>query len=462
MKTKLIEEILDELLKKFGAGKHKPGSGSAAALTCLLSAHLNVTVAEVTLGKNMYSNFHSDCNFIKSHLKDDLIKRLEILFQEDSERFDSVHKLREARDKEQNQANKNSLNSQIQKKLVRCTEIPAEIAEVAAEIADQAISVFDNGAWWVRGDSQVAISNAISAISGCLSIINLNLSFFPLNEWVAEMIIKRDHLKAEYKRLQKANDERLEMMDTFAERNNQLKYKIDQLKGALLYKKYLNNNEIEELARNMLLTMHKYQDVIWKDGRSRSPLETIDATKLLKLLEYDCKDISSCGTNEHNEEIAGIINKDNYTVRLSKQYPKEVRNFTRSHELGHALLHTEVIQHRDRPYYMVCNKHGRVSAEYQADKFASYFLMPKKVMKSIFIRTFGTDSLVLNEETAYAVTNSSLGTLNKKVHNLRDWSRIVASSVMYNSSPIISMTSVFNISVEAMAIRLEELQLIII
>lgn len=48
MGKSLLEETTEELLKKFGAGNHKPGSGSAAAFQGMISAQLLITVINLT------------------------------------------------------------------------------------------------------------------------------------------------------------------------------------------------------------------------------------------------------------------------------------------------------------------------------------------------------------------------------------------------------------------------------
>jgi len=141
-------------------------------------------------------------------------------------------------------------------------------------------------------------------------------------------------------------------------------------------------------------------------------------------------------------------------------YPKEVMNYTMAHELGHALLHTDMINHRERPFDSYSDKVKRPLKEYQADKFASFFLMPKKLVEAIFKEQFGTTLILLNEESAFNLTNSSLLSVKKRVKNLRDWSRMVASCNKIGIMPINSMATIFNVSVEAMAIRLEELGLV--
>lgn len=48
MDIDLLNVTTEKLLEKFGAGNHKPGSGSAAAFQGMLSAKLLVTVISLT------------------------------------------------------------------------------------------------------------------------------------------------------------------------------------------------------------------------------------------------------------------------------------------------------------------------------------------------------------------------------------------------------------------------------
>jgi len=57
---KLIELSTEELLKKFGSGKHKPGSGSAAAFQGMLSAKLIHTVIDLTKSRETYKKWWTE------------------------------------------------------------------------------------------------------------------------------------------------------------------------------------------------------------------------------------------------------------------------------------------------------------------------------------------------------------------------------------------------------------------
>jgi len=66
MEGKLLDLATKKLLIKFGAGNHKPGSGSAAAFQGMLSSHLLHTVITLTLHPDRIENY-------KEH-KEQLIK----------------------------------------------------------------------------------------------------------------------------------------------------------------------------------------------------------------------------------------------------------------------------------------------------------------------------------------------------------------------------------------------------
>ena len=131
-----------------------------------------------------------------------------------------------------------------------------------------------------------------------------------------------------------------------------------------------------------------------------------------------------------------------------------------AHELGHALLHKQITLHRDRPLEGPAPPGSRSPEEGQADKFASYFLMPKDQVRKIFEELFLTDRFVIDDETAFALTQEDAGTLRARYKNLREFTRALASAKAYDRKHFNSISELFGVSVSAMAIRLEELDLV--
>lgn len=130
MDVKLLELSTKELLKKFGSGNHKPGSGSAAALQGMLSAQLISTVIELTNDekrRDKYALALPRLLQIYKDIEDRIYPQLERLFQEDSTQFGKAIELRMARDKEEDSKIKQRLAQQAQRALVPATELPIEM-----------------------------------------------------------------------------------------------------------------------------------------------------------------------------------------------------------------------------------------------------------------------------------------------------------------------------------------------
>jgi Zn-dependent peptidase ImmA (M78 family) len=192
-------------------------------------------------------------------------------------------------------------------------------------------------------------------------------------------------------------------------------------------------------------------------------VDMLDPSVALDLIGYDFDLDETLGQSHINGrllEVAGVIDDSSRRVRISRQFSNDVRVFTAAHELGHALLHEAGGLHRDRPLDgETLSRHG---IEFEADKFATYFLMPEKLVRARFTNFFATDRFVVNEETVFALSRSSLPEFQQKFRTLRDVSRALANAEYYDGRRFISLARQFRVSIGAMAIRLEELGLLAI
>ncbi len=84
MSDDLMALPLRELLEKFAAGKHKPGSGSAAALLGLISAALSRTVIALTIGRPSYVPDQLELQEISREIEVEIQPLLEQAFVQDS------------------------------------------------------------------------------------------------------------------------------------------------------------------------------------------------------------------------------------------------------------------------------------------------------------------------------------------------------------------------------------------
>jgi len=222
-----------------------------------------------------------------------------------------------------------------------------------------------------------------------------------------------------------------------------------------------SHSQIEIQANKLLKELWLKREQMWGWAPS-DPTIVIDPAKGLELLGFSItyeEDLGSYYSDRGNVKIAGVINGKTRSVHVSRQFPQSTLCFTAAHELGHAVLHdTSTSIHRDKP--LNGEILSREQIELEADKFATFFLMPAKLVKSRFVEIFGTESFSLTEDTAFALSCSSLMEVKKKHKTLRHISRLLAGTKSYGGRNLYSLADQFRVSVEAMAIRLEELDLI--
>lgn len=221
--------------------------------------------------------------------------------------------------------------------------------------------------------------------------------------------------------------------------------------------------EIEMRVRKLQKSIWKYRKQIWPDATPSNLIDMLDPIVALKLIGYNSdldKTLGQFYSDGKLIEVAGTIDRSSKQIHISRQFPQHIRRFTAAHELGHALLHETSGLHRDRPLDGATI--SRNAVEFEADKFAAYFLMPRKLVRTTFKRFFLSDKFSLNETTAFALGIGGYEALMNKCKTIRQLSRMLANAEHYNGLHFISLANQFRVSAEAMAIRLEELELLTI
>lgn len=224
-----------------------------------------------------------------------------------------------------------------------------------------------------------------------------------------------------------------------------------------------SNTEIERIARTLQREMWVNREEIWTDEIPSDPIELLKPSVALSVVGYDFELRDSLGQIPiagQMIEAAGIIDDTEECVQVSHHFPLETQNFTAAHELGHALMHHARGLHRDRALDGASRSGSRDIVEIEADKFATFFLMPEKVVRARFRARFNTECFMLDDDTAFALTSGSLANLEKRCSGLRDLSRMLASAEQYAGRHFYSIATQFQVSIEAMAIRIEELKLV--
>lgn len=463
MKSNLIEHKANELLDMFGAGSHKPGSGSAAALQGLLAAQLIKTVATLTCERQQYADLHPEFSKILAEIDNDIYPRLEILFQEDSVQFSKVIEARAARNHVKGTSRWPQLAKLALYELKPATEIPLEIGGLCLRLAEFGNSIFDRGFQAARGDSGVALNGALSAVAGSLSIIDLNLLSFGSDEWTSEIRDAVTRLRTEYELLSSGALRRLEELKVQTDHIFHFHRNLDAFRSDVRTRRLRSDTDIERVARQLQGAMLKNYKIIWKKDPPANLIDMLKPELAIELLGYQYELHTTLGQHDIGGtlfEVAGQIDSDEKSVSLSSQFPIEIRNFTAAHELGHALLHQHSSLHRDRPLDGSLSTGVRDTTERQADKFATYFLMPKNLLSERFRTTFKLDQFTVNADTAFALNYASPNELRKKAGSKRGLAQILAAAELYDGTQIYSIAKQFGVSVGAMAIRLDELDLV--
>jgi len=206
MESQLIPDFLqlttNKLLDQFGAGGHKPGSGTAAALLGLVACKMMQTVILATQRSPRYSANIAQLEFIGSSILQQHEPFFRDAVQRDSMLFDRYHHLRIQAKECSDESEKRRLSESAREELMRATEMPLEIARHAADMADKGLVVYDLGASHVRGDSGLAISAALSSCSGALFIVYLNLLKFREGRWAVTTRANADSVNLRYQFLQ--------------------------------------------------------------------------------------------------------------------------------------------------------------------------------------------------------------------------------------------------------------------
>lgn len=462
-KDNLKKLSLEELHKGYGAGEATPGAGTAAAETSMISAQLALTVIKKTLSKEEYNHIHDKLNYFAKEITNRILPRLEILFQLDTDKFQKHMDVRVATKNEKDAELRAKLKKEACELLIPCTEIPLEIAFLSRELCDITIYLVDYAFSAVRGDANVALNNAHSAIGGCISIIDLNLIYFDSNEWSKSIEENSTKLTEYYNYISKEIRKR---------KTSQKDERYWRLQGLFDFQKVFRNQledpnldfeSIEKVVSEMQNTMWKYKKAIWINDTPESPVQAIDPIKTLSLLGYKYEARTTLGqyfVKGKEVETAGVTDKNHEIVAISEQFPPQTRYFTLCHELGHVVLHKKQRIYRDGPIEGSFSKKEQDWEEKQANTFATCFSMPRNIVISEFTKIYNTNKLVIDEDSMFRLNQGTVANFRKKHKTLRGFSLFIAGAEFYNHESFASISKIFGVSKLAMAIRLEELDLL--
>lgn len=224
-----------------------------------------------------------------------------------------------------------------------------------------------------------------------------------------------------------------------------------------------SKQEIAAIAREVHIAMWHRRSDLFPTRKDVVAADMLDPSAALKGIGFSVSEAESLGQYSGADglfEVAGVLDYSNLDVQISRRFAPEVRNFTIAHELGHTILHAASGMHRDRALDGSGGGQAREPRETEADLFASYFLLPEKLVRGTFQKRFLTQRFLLNDDTAFALGLKSLDSLRSKCRTQRDLARLLSNAEHFNGVHFHSLARQFRVSAQAMAIRLEELGLI--
>lgn len=220
---------------------------------------------------------------------------------------------------------------------------------------------------------------------------------------------------------------------------------------------YLSTADIEAIVL-------KQQSDSWKKAgepeNTTDLLNLFNPSNIIADLDYDYQEYENLGENRFHKdryETAGLVDHDRKIVAVSLRFKPYEQKFTAAHEIGHIWLHPDLEGlHRDRVIGSEKQKNSFDPIEWQANKVATFLLMPKFLILKEVRRRFGKNlplhfderiSFILNPNPPPSLMSSQKGSLERET----------AMATYNEGGRIISLVELFGVSVEAMAIRLQEL-----
>jgi Zn-dependent peptidase ImmA (M78 family) len=199
------------------------------------------------------------------------------------------------------------------------------------------------------------------------------------------------------------------------------------------------------------------------DGaRPKDPVVALDPIAGLNLLGFQVHMVDGLGQfrdGGRTIDVAGLIDPNSMEVKVASHLAGPVQRFTLAHELGHACLHDlQGVAHRDRA--MDGSQLDVDVWEIEANRFASHFLMPERLLRERFRTQFLAEHFVPTEETIFALIGAGPEEFSIRFNGLRALSLFLANTRTFNGRNFASLAQQFGVSGLAMAIRLEELSLV--
>jgi len=221
-------------------------------------------------------------------------------------------------------------------------------------------------------------------------------------------------------------------------------------------------------ARGLLLKLWSDREHIYGRLVEPSALIPVPTDVIVRsVLSLELEEPEEIPSERCGYEVAGFMDREAGRIVVAQKYRPEWRRFTMAHEIAHWVIHPDVKYHRDRPMTGAePSDSGRPEEEKEADFFASELVMPTKPLAAYFFEVFG-ERIDGSTQDHSLSTWLSIGT-NRRVNeidfarSLRYRALLIAQTTSFGPTPnFVPLAKRFGVSPSAMAIRLENLGLVI-
>ena len=177
----------------------------------------------------------------------------------------------------------------------------------------------------------------------------------------------------------------------------------------------LSRPRIEEIARDLLAQLWGIREELFTTERDVNPLALLDPFLALRCIGFrsdlvSTRSANTCGRGSTSRWLgSSTVPSGRYRSPTSSIH--QFVSSPRRTSLGTPVLHDARGLHRDRALDGGELRRPRDRTEWEADVFATYFLMPKRRIRSAFEHALKTREFVLNEDTAFALNAGDLETL---------------------------------------------------
>ena len=176
---------------------------------------------------------------------------------------------------------------------------------------------------------------------------------------------------------------------------------------------------------------------------------------------------------ERDTKVPGLFDRFSRTIIVGGKEPLVQQRFTVAHEIGHLLFHSKPVQLRERAARGNLSPSAKPSIdqvntkaeEREAEIFAAELLMPAEQTEEAMVQRFGgpIDGTLPHDDLAYFLSLATRQRLEPRWlarMPQKDRARLFAQADNFRGTYFEPLTIAFNVSEEAMAIRLLELGLV--